>query len=588
MFEALPLGFTTPAVLLALVTLPALWLLLRVTPPQPRRIDFPPLKLIMDLVPRQETPQRTPWWLLLLRLIVAGLVIIAMAGPVWNPAKDTASGIGPILLVVDNGWAAAPDWAERVAAAEDLLRGAARTGRPVAVLATGETVQDVQLGDAGAALERVRALKPAPHTPDRLAMLLPMGRFLAREAAAEIIWISDGIAVDATVNVAGALAEVTRGRTVTVLNAGIPRPLALAGVSNTAAGLSVQVLRAAPNGRDGGTVRAVDRRGLPLAEAPFAFEAGATAVEAVIKLPVDLRNEIARLDIAEERTSGAVALVDESSRRRRIGLVSGATADTAQPLLSPTYYVAKALNPFADVREPRLGPAEAVRLLLDEKVPMLILADTGALPQDLRQRLAQFVDGGGVLLDRASPRRRATISRRSSCAAAVARWAARCPGRARGRSRRSTARARSSASLRRPMSASPASSWRSPTPSSAGRRGRRLPTARRSSRRSGGDRASPCSSTCPPTRHGPTCRCPACSSTCCAGSSRSPGPETPRPRRRPPVARRCSSRRCARSTGSASSRRPPPLPAPSPSEEFAWLASTTRPASTGKATHRSR
>ena len=77
MFETLPLAFTTPAVLLALVTLPALWLLLRVTPPQPRRIDFPPLQLILDLMPRQETPQRTPWWLLLLRLLVAGLVILA-------------------------------------------------------------------------------------------------------------------------------------------------------------------------------------------------------------------------------------------------------------------------------------------------------------------------------------------------------------------------------------------------------------------------------------------------------------------------------------------------------------------------------
>ncbi|MFY8153894.1 MAG: ABC transporter permease, partial [Hyphomicrobiales bacterium] len=112
---------------------------------------------------------------------------------------------------VDNGWAAAPDWAERVAAAEDLLRGAARAGRAVAVLATGETVQDVQMGDAGAALERMRALKPAPHTPDRLAMLLPMGRFLAREPAAEIIWISDGIAVDASANVVGALAANTLG-----------------------------------------------------------------------------------------------------------------------------------------------------------------------------------------------------------------------------------------------------------------------------------------------------------------------------------------------------------------------------------------
>ncbi len=225
-----------------------------------------------------------------------------------------------------------------------------------------------------------------------------MSRFLAREAAAEIIWVSDGISVDAPGEVTRALADAMKGREVTILDSGVLRPLALAGVANSAQGLSVRVLRAAPNGRDGGTVRALDRRGLPLAETPFAFEAGATSADALVRLPVDLRNEIARLDIAEERTAGAVALVDEASRRRRIGLVSGATADTAQPLLSPTYYVSKALTPFADVRELRMGPAEAIRALLDEKAPMLILADTGALPQDVRQRLAQFVEGGGVLL----------------------------------------------------------------------------------------------------------------------------------------------------------------------------------------------
>ena len=75
MFE-LPFAFSTPAVLLAMAALPALWVLLRVTPPQPRRIDFPPLRLILDLVPKQETPARTPWWLLLLRLVIAGLVVL--------------------------------------------------------------------------------------------------------------------------------------------------------------------------------------------------------------------------------------------------------------------------------------------------------------------------------------------------------------------------------------------------------------------------------------------------------------------------------------------------------------------------------
>ena len=38
-----------------------LWWLLRLIPPQPRRIEFPPTRLLFDIAPREETPQRTPW-----------------------------------------------------------------------------------------------------------------------------------------------------------------------------------------------------------------------------------------------------------------------------------------------------------------------------------------------------------------------------------------------------------------------------------------------------------------------------------------------------------------------------------------------
>ena len=181
MFEALPFGFSTPAVLLAMAALPALWLLLRVTPPQPQRIDFPPLKLILDLIPRQETPARTPWWLLLLRLIVAGLVILAMAGPVWNPAKDTAAGKGALVIIVDNGWAAAPDWQQRITAAEDLVRGAARAGRPVAIVAPGESAPEVQMADAGdrprtASCLAAGASLGGPHGHARAAAAFPGAR----------------------------------------------------------------------------------------------------------------------------------------------------------------------------------------------------------------------------------------------------------------------------------------------------------------------------------------------------------------------------------------------------------------------------
>ena len=102
----LPLTFTVPLVLTALAALPAIWLLLRITPPQPRRVDFPPLKILADLRPERETPAHTPWWLLLLRLTLAAFLILAAAGPVWSPLAGDSSR-APLLLVLDNGFAAA-------------------------------------------------------------------------------------------------------------------------------------------------------------------------------------------------------------------------------------------------------------------------------------------------------------------------------------------------------------------------------------------------------------------------------------------------------------------------------------------------
>src|SRR2546423_10215594 len=122
------LAFASPWLLAALVALPIIWWLLRVTPPAPRRIPFPAVRLLLGLVPREETPARTPWWLILLRTILAALVIIGLAHPLLNPQPRLA-GSGPVALIVDDGWAAARDWSRRGNAAIDLLKQAEREER---------------------------------------------------------------------------------------------------------------------------------------------------------------------------------------------------------------------------------------------------------------------------------------------------------------------------------------------------------------------------------------------------------------------------------------------------------------------------
>ncbi|WP_298965614.1 DUF4159 domain-containing protein [uncultured Methylobacterium sp.] len=405
----LPLSFAAPLALVALLALPALWWLLRVTPPQPKRIDFPPLRILADLLPERETPARTPPWLLILRLLAAACLILAVSGPIWNPA---ASGVGdgrtPLLLIVDNGATAAHDWRARARVAADEVEAAARSGRPVAVLATAALPAGLEAGGPGAALDRLRAVQPQPHLADRDAHLPAIAAFLERNPGSAVAWIGDGIAGAGEDRFPAGLAEaVSRsGAALTVLRAERPPALALAGPEGAGGRLGVRVLRAVPNGRDTGLVRALDAKGLPLAEAAYAFAPDATEAEVGFDLPVEIRNGIARIEVAAEHSAAAVVLADERGRRRRVGLVFGGTSDQAQPLLSPVYYLSRALSPFADVQEPRggRGVAEAINQMLDAQVSVLMLADVGALDPAAQERVAAFVQKGGMLVRFAGPR----------------------------------------------------------------------------------------------------------------------------------------------------------------------------------------
>ena len=190
------LAFTQPWLLLAGLSLPALWLLLRVTPPAPRRISFPPLLLLLGLVSPERTPARTPWWLLALRLTIAALLILALANPVLNPAPRLG-GDGPLLLVIDNGWAAAKHWDQRIAVARDLLQQAERENREVVVLETAPDPDDtieVQRLSARAALEALPGWRPRPWPVDRAAARDALQHAPGLDRASSV-WLSDGVAL---------------------------------------------------------------------------------------------------------------------------------------------------------------------------------------------------------------------------------------------------------------------------------------------------------------------------------------------------------------------------------------------------------
>ncbi len=404
MMAWLPLGFAQPLVLLGLLSLPVLWWLLRLIPPQPRRVDFPPTRLLFDISPKEQTPQRTPWWLTLLRLTLAALVIIAAAGPLWNPPVATSTAKAPLALLIDDGFPAAGTWDMRMRTAEDLIARAEADNRGVALIPLSEPTRDISFETPAAARVRIKQIKPKPHAVERADALPALGRFLGATPDVELIWLTDSVDLGGGSDFVAALSRLVGERSITVIEGGIAGARALSSADNAAGALTVKVLRASGGGAETGTVRALDLKGLPLGDAPFTFKESERETDAELTLPVEIRNDIARLEIAGERSAGAVALLDKRWRRRSIGVVTGSTADTAQPLLASTYYLTRALGPFADVRlADRGSPSQAVSQFIEQRLPMLILADVGNV-SEAHDQLSHWIEEGGVLVRFAGPR----------------------------------------------------------------------------------------------------------------------------------------------------------------------------------------
>ncbi|HEY6579242.1 MAG TPA: DUF4159 domain-containing protein [Rhizomicrobium sp.] len=383
------LSFGAPWILAALAALPAIWWLLRVTPPAPRRVVFPPSRLLAGLAAKDETPSHTPPWLLALRLIAAGLVIFALAQPRLGEGPPL-SGAGPLVLIVDNGWTAAHDWISRSAAIGNALTAAAQAGRPVAIVPTASaSPPSVTLLSAGEAERRAREIAPEPWLPDRARAVAALAR--AKFAGApEIVWLSDGLDDGDSSDVAHALARIGRLR---IYADAVGRgPLALESVTNEPDGFLVGVARKANAGAQEGDVVALGAQGENLAAAHFRFAPNADRTSASIPLPLEIRNETDRVVIANEDSAGAVHLLGAGSRRRAVEIVSARNSQDEQPLLSDAYYLQRALAPYADVQKGTVGDA------LARNVSVLVLADIGTVAGADHDRVARFVERGGILV----------------------------------------------------------------------------------------------------------------------------------------------------------------------------------------------
>ncbi len=406
MFSLGAIGFATPLALLGLLVLPVIWYLLAFTPPKPESVRFAPFRLLLGLIPNEEETDKTPWWLLALRLAMAAMIILAVAAPFLGTGGDLELKKSPVLIVVDDDWAAAKNWGKRKSVLVETIQAAARVDAPVALVLASQASTDFSIKQQSArdAMQLAGAFKPLAVDIDREKLARRLKDEFGKVADLQIVWLSNGLGGARNKEFAAQLGSLASWLTI-YENYDLPLVLGKPEISNAAISVKVfrqDVTKSMPVGL---VLQAANGRNL--AQVDHLIEANKASSMVSIKLPLALRNEAARISIVKAQTAAGTWLLDDRFKRKTVGIVSSSTLEMAQPLLSPMHYVNRALEPYAEILEPQSG--DTISGFMEQGLSMLVLADVGMIAPKTRGQLTKWVKDGGVLLRFSGPHLAANV-----------------------------------------------------------------------------------------------------------------------------------------------------------------------------------
>jgi hypothetical protein len=393
-----PVGFAMPWLLAGGIALPVLWYLLRTVPQKPIVEKFPAIRLLFNLKSEDQQPANIPLWHRILRMSAAAAIIGGLAQPMLNPDKPL-SGTGPLVLVVDNGWSSARGWQSRAEELKMLTERAASEGRSVVTITTAPPSDGGPISVNGpmSASDARRALaniQPQPYPVDRDAAAKALSDANISGNAA-VVWLSNGVDDAGTKSLTQKLQELG---TLTVLeDSGSAAPRLLVPPDPNSDTITVTVRRPDSSVQDTLTMTAAAEDGSAIDQVRVEFKPGEAEAKATFNVPVEMRNQLARVSIDGENSAGATVLLDERWRRRPVGVIE-AGSDSKQPLLNETSYVERALSPYVDLSK------GSVDEILKKPQAVLVMTDSVTFDKKTHDKVEEWVEQGGTLLRFAGPR----------------------------------------------------------------------------------------------------------------------------------------------------------------------------------------
>lgn len=412
------LTFMQPVLLSGLFALPLIWYILRITPPAPKKIFFPAAHLLLGLDTHTHTTSSTPWWLLLLRLLMIACLICALARPVFNPSEDLA-GRGALRIILDNSWASANVWPTQIQTAEEAITQAARNGRDIYILPTTPQIGQKLPKHHGPlandqAMSIINGMTPNPWAADYKIMYNTI-KNTERNTAIESLWLSHGLDED-NEDLMPLLKTLQNQGSLSLITPASHEHLLFLRTTNQKEQRQEQK-KQTPEGDDTSNTTQM----FITVEAASQDQPNVIAVQALAKdnnlldlqsltidrapqpatlrfsIPTTMRDQISRFKISGQNGASGIYMLDDQSKRRSVGIVAPPDSKSSTPLMESRHYLQQALEPFAKIT------LDTTDNIIAQKPDIIIMADITAMPTETLNALDAWVKDGGLLLRFAGP-----------------------------------------------------------------------------------------------------------------------------------------------------------------------------------------
>ena len=395
------ISFGNPIALWGLLSIPGIWLLLKIYPPAPKTIFFPAIKFLTNINNDEETAGNTPLWLLLFRILLVIILILAFAQPIYN-AKPNFLNNNPLLLIVDNGWSSSINWEKRKENLIEYVDRAEQQKIPIIILPTAPKnnilKEKLLLLNASDAKSYIELLTPNPW-PSDYRLLNEKLEELSKDKNYNIVWLWDGIDHendDSSQIFSKKLESIGNLRVVDFLNSSPIKIIKKVSNSDNN-NLSIEIQRNFGSLEEIIFIRANGNNGKLLNRKQLTFKENERIISTDLIIPNDLRNELISVSIENVNNAGAVYLSDEKWRKRNVGIYGDKEAFRTQPLLSPAYYLDRAINSFHKVE------ISQIEDLIKSELSVIILPGVGTLGEDINSKLKTWIRNGGILIRFAGP-----------------------------------------------------------------------------------------------------------------------------------------------------------------------------------------